>query len=387
MLFRSVYGATLHALTTARDRLRLASDWEPDRIVDYGSGTGSAAWASEAVWGPTTQAGQPREYVGLEGSRSMVELSSSLFAALPQVMGDGNGDGGARLVARAHQLPIPSSSSALAKLQITPASSLPRTGKRTLALCAFTLGDQGTKEKRKELVRAMWESGAEVLVVVDRGTPGGSRMVVEAREQLLMYGKRNERQEQLPEGVVGPARGSYVVAPVSATHRLLWLAMLMPGSRSSVLMTVPVRYTTRPAPIATSRNEVGPLRSRRPSLADVWPPAVRSPPFLRYTKHATTGEDDAKFSYVVIQRGTRPAPSTPFPLITDELVDGTLAVAALEADAPSEREHLPPASTPGDELQWPRVVAPPLKRSGHIILEVCAASGTPLVLCQSTPQY
>lgn len=29
----------------------------------------------------------------------------------------------------------------------------------------------------------------------------------------------------------------------------------------------------------------------------------------------------------------------------------------------------------GRELGWPRLVNPPLKRSGHIILEVCAESG------------
>ena len=213
-LMPSVYGATVHALTTTRDRLRLISGWEPERMVDYGSGTGSAAWAFASVWGPTKSDGEPREYIGLEGSRNMVELSSTLFGALPQLLGDGTAKGGAKLIARAHQLPIPSPSSALAKLQISPTSSRPGTGKKTIAVCAFTLGDQGTKEKRKELVRAMWESGAEVLVIVDRGTPGGSRMVIEAREQLLMYGKRSKSQEELPEGVAGPARGSFVVAPV-----------------------------------------------------------------------------------------------------------------------------------------------------------------------------
>lgn len=33
------------------------------------------------------------------------------------------------------------------------------------------------------------------------------------------------------------------------------------------------------------------------------------------------------------------------------------------------------ATAEGAELAWPRLVAPPLKRSGHIILEVCTASG------------
>ena len=26
-------------------------------------------------------------------------------------------------------------------------------------------------------------------------------------------------------------------------------------------------------------------------------------------------------------------------------------------------------------MEWPRMIAPPLKRSGHVILEVCSASG------------
>ncbi|KAL8291990.1 hypothetical protein RQP46_001456 [Phenoliferia psychrophenolica] len=336
-LMPSVYGATLHALTTTRDRLRFASDWEPERMVDYGSGTGSAAWAFQSVWGTTTSDGEPREYVGLEGSRDMVELSSTLFGALPQLLGDEKNEGGQRLVARAHQLPIPSSSSALAKLQISAASSLPGTGKKTIAICAYTLGDQGTKEKRKELVRAMWESGAEVLVIIDRGTPGGSRMVLEAREQLLMYGKRNERQEELPEGVAGPPRGSFVVAPCPHDG------------------ACPLHHSTRSYCHFSQR--------------------VQSPAFLRHTKHSTEGGDDSKFSYVVIQRGTRPASSTPAPLITDELLDPNFSVARIDPEAPQENDYLHPASTPGDELQWPRVVAPPLKRSGHIILEVCVASG------------
>ncbi|KAK4706062.1 hypothetical protein P7C70_g117, partial [Phenoliferia sp. Uapishka_3] len=347
-LMPSVYGATLSALTTTRDRLKIYSEWEPDRMIDYGSGTGSAAWAFDAVWGPIKSDGSPREYVGLEGSRSMVELSSTLFGAMPQIMGEGTAKEGAdgeasagagvKLDARAHQLPIPSSNSAIAKLQITPVSSLPGTGKKTIAICAFTLGDQGTKEKRKELVRAMWESGAEVIAIIERGTPGGSRMVIEAREQLLMYGKRNLSQEELPEGVVEAPRGSFVVAPCPHDG------------------ACPLHHSTRSYCHFSQR--------------------VRSPPFLRHTKHSTRGEDDAKFSYVVIQRGIRPAPSAIPDFITDELVDETLAVAEMnEEQQDSDKTWLHPNATPGDELQWPRLVAPPLKRSGHVILEVCAASG------------
>ncbi|KAI5480354.1 hypothetical protein MNV49_000929 [Pseudohyphozyma bogoriensis] len=216
-LMPSIYAATLQALTTTRDRLKVVSDWEPDRVIDYGSGTGSAAWVVEKVWGATKRDGQQREYVGLDASETMVELSSSILGALTTRVGEPQYDGAAKEVARisakAYQLPIPASSSSLAKLQLGPKTSLPATGKKTLALSAFTLGEMGTKEKRRELVRAMWESGAEVIVIVDRGTPGGSRMVIEAREQLLKYGKQSLELDEEWEGEKLWERGAFVVAP------------------------------------------------------------------------------------------------------------------------------------------------------------------------------
>ena len=39
-----------------------------------------------------------------------------------------------------------------------------------------------------------------------------------------------------------------------------------------------------------------------------------------------------------------------------------------EQDSAVEQEQM-------GEVEWPRMIAPPLKRSGHVILEVCAASG------------
>jgi ribosomal protein RSM22 (predicted rRNA methylase) len=217
----SIYGATLHALTMTRDRLRLihGGGWEPERMVDYGSGTASAAWAFDAVWGGGKE---EKEYVGLDASRSMVELGSSMVGALPKRMVEGGG--ASRLDARVHQLVLPASTSSLARLHLAPKSD-ERKNKRTIAIAAFSLGDLGTKEKRKELIRSMWESGAELLVVVERGTPGGSRMVVEAREQLLMFGRRNAQwAEDLEsvEGAGGPAKGCFVLAPVcpSASLRL-----------------------------------------------------------------------------------------------------------------------------------------------------------------------
>jgi ribosomal protein RSM22 (predicted rRNA methylase) len=240
-LMPSAYTAALNVLTVTRDRLGLIAEgegekWIPDRLVDYGSGTGSAAWAFEEVWGVQKENGEPREYFGLEASINMVELSSVLFGALPLRSTSSDGPAtSAKLDAKSFQVVLPASSSTLSKLQLHPKSMKE---KKTVALAAFTLGDLGSREKRKDLIRSMWDSGAEVLVVIDRGTPAGSRMVIEAREQLLMFGRREvsraRRSGEVVEvdqdlldagfeivseegeevGEVDPSLGSFVVAPV-----------------------------------------------------------------------------------------------------------------------------------------------------------------------------
>ncbi|GJN89794.1 hypothetical protein Rhopal_002783-T1 [Rhodotorula paludigena] len=377
-LMPSVYAATLHVLDATKQRLQLlATDedgqagapWSPDRLVDYGSGTGSAAWAFEDVWGVETADGVAREYVGLDPARSMVELSSGLFGALPlRRTDDGVLSGAAssaRLDAKAYQLALPASASSLAKLQLSRKSS---ERKRTIALAAFSLGELPTREKRKDLVRAMWDSGAELMIVIDRGTPAGSRLVIEAREQLLMYGRREVTRakgsvdveldqelldagfEAVPEvnedAEVDPSLGSFVMAPCPHDGGC------------------PLHHSTKSFCHFGQR--------------------VKTPAFLRNTKHSSRGEEDSKFSYVVVRRGQRPTSAAP---ARPSAVEGLLAeVDALEAQAAPDAAvraiaSVIPTAAQQDtidvpsELSWPRLVAPPKKRSGHIIMEVCASSG------------
>ncbi|GAA6046363.1 hypothetical protein JCM3770_004883 [Rhodotorula araucariae] len=369
-LMPQVYAATLHVLDITKQRMGLLSTrggkeaWEPERLVDYGSGTGSAAWAFEDVWGVETPAGTAREYVGLDPSQSMVALSSGLFGALPlRLTDDGKASGtarSARLDAKAHQLAVPASITSLARLQLSPKST---EKKRTLALAAFSLGELKTREKRKDLVRAMWDSGAEVIIVIDRGTPAGSSMVVEAREQLLMFGRReamrakgvtevevdqdllNAGFEVVPEVAeeveVDPSLGSFVVAP--CPHDT----------------ACPLHRSTKAFCHFSQR--------------------VKTPAFLRHTKHSSRGEEDAKFSYVVIKRGQRPvspAHTSAFSGLLATLekdglpaAEGQAAASVVLSSPVDETTDVP------SELAWPRLIAAPKKRTGHIIMEVCTATG------------
>ncbi|KAM0788738.1 hypothetical protein ACM66B_002830 [Microbotryomycetes sp. NB124-2] len=335
-LMPSIYGATLHALTSTRDRLKLIArdgeEWTPERIIDFGCGTASAAWAFDLVWPELAS----KEYVGVDSSRSMVELGSSVIGALPQrIINDGVSPlSKSTIEARVHQLVLPASRQSMGKLHISSSvrdsAGGPRRTKRTIAIASFALSDISSREKRKEFVRNMWDSGADVIVIIDRGTPAGSRTVIEAREQLLMFGRRGmDAAEEFGVDPDAPAPGSFVLAPCPHDGKC------------------PLHHSTKSFCHFSQR--------------------VQSPRFLRQTKHTTRGEDDAKFSYVAVQRGQRPTSVLPEAV---EIVDGDETITLEPAVAPPQVSEEKEA-----EMLWPRLVAPPMKRSGHVILEVCTSGG------------
>ena len=143
---------------------------------------------------------------------------------------------------------------------------------------------------------------------------------------------------------------------------------------------------------------------------------------MRQTKHSGVGHEDTKYSYVVVRRGERPCVGEGIgkggrvgavgkelleketrrvgvrELIVhgehehqhEELTAGS-EVAAVPAEGQSTPSDLESESTTvvesqsAEELQealrleafgWPRLVFPPMKRSGHVILDSCTAEGT-----------
>ncbi|KAG0169562.1 37S ribosomal protein S22 [Apophysomyces sp. BC1034] len=69
---------------------------------------------------------------------------------------------------------------------------------------------------------------------------------------------------------------------------------------------------------------------------------VQRPSFLMKTKHSKLNLEDSKYSYVVLRRGRRPE----------------------ETDSIQNQAY-----------SWPRLVSPPLKNKGHVVMDVCAQSG------------
>ena len=128
--------------------------------------------AAQQVWPD-----DPLSYVSLASSRSLQAISSALLAPLPS----------STFQKKLHQTSLGSPD-----LTSLISSSFPSvSSSETLSLAAYTLGDMPTDKMRRETVRAMWDSGAEVIVIVDRGTPKGADVVKSAREQLIRLGKHN----------------------------------------------------------------------------------------------------------------------------------------------------------------------------------------------------
>ncbi|GAA5986583.1 hypothetical protein JCM10908_003813 [Rhodotorula pacifica] len=383
----AVYTTTLSVLEILQQRLELFAKgdregkggevWQPDRLVDYGSGTGSAAWAFERVFGVESESGRRKEYIGFEMSRPMLELSSGLFGAIPLRHTDDGSTSGQlasnRLDARAHHIQVPVPPTTLAKMQLSPTSYA---DKRTVALAAFSLGDLG-RSSRKELVQAMWSSGAEYMVLIDRGTPRGSRMIIEARDQLLAFGRRE----------VHHARGVDVEDQVDRDLHAAGLEIVSDESEGSTA-SPPMdpllgSHVIAPCPHDSPCPMSGSIRgfchfSRR----------LQIPDFLQKTKGTKRGEDDAKFSYVIVRRGRRPASrEAERPSAFAEMM-ASFDASRAGSNSPSDSAHpsgqditlsasgnTADAIDPAAELAWSRIVAPPSKGSGHVTLDVCAPSG------------
>jgi ribosomal protein RSM22 (predicted rRNA methylase) len=66
---------------------------------------------------------------------------------------------------------------------------------RTIAMAAFTFGELEHPKTREQVLQNMWDSGAEVLVFVERGTPGGFALIASIRNDLLKRAKRSAKDQ------------------------------------------------------------------------------------------------------------------------------------------------------------------------------------------------
>ncbi|CCO29928.1 hypothetical protein BN14_03952 [Rhizoctonia solani AG-1 IB] len=198
---------------------------------------------------------------------------------------------------------------------------------RSLALCAFTLSELPNGTARKRMVTEMWQSGAEWMVIIDHGTPAGFDSVAQARELLLDLG-RNEG---------------------SVTHHTQQYG----------------------SPVAEGLvGAVGRESAEKMRLDEVTANSKR--------RSQSKGRRKDKHGRQVLEVGE------------DGVWTGLMDTGAMEHEVGVDRNDPSRNQGPAESVEkdseeevlrnaigtWPRIIYPPMKRSGHVIMDTCTNEGT-----------
>ncbi|THH04971.1 hypothetical protein EW145_g5134 [Phellinidium pouzarii] len=209
---------------------RLGEEWKMQHVLEWGSGVGSGLWASmhagqdlarDRSQGFLLSQSTISSYLGIEKRVGLSLMAKRLI--------EGMDVGSAQI----------SWAKGLSNTELIGRSE----GDNVLALSAFHLSSLPTDTARKETIKQMWSSCANIFVLIDHDSTAGFESIAGAREHLLRMGRK-----ELEEPATRANTGCHVVAP----------------------------------------------RMQRPS-------------FLRKTKHVRAGHEDIGYSYVVIKRGKRPS--------------------------------------------------------------------------------
>ncbi|RSH92152.1 hypothetical protein EHS25_008567 [Saitozyma podzolica] len=315
---------------------RLGDDWlvkAGGGVVEVSSTLGAGLWAVMDAQGLLEEGGaaetrpQVGEYQLVHASRYGMDLAQKLAKDLPS-----------------------GSASISFKRKLSPEELSSPPG---LVMSTFHLSSLPTTSSRRTHLRQLLSLSSQYLILIDRSSPSGWQAISEAREYMLSLST--------------PEAPHYALAPCPHDGA---------------------------CPLANGREACG--FSQR----------LQRPRFLRKTKHSGRGEEDVGYSYLVIAKGERPKPHAG----TDATMGRVGGVGREEAEkartkveGKSElREveggefemvslvdtsglHSSPAVEPAavdeEELRreayaWPRLVAPPMKRSGHVIMDTCHPSGS-----------
>ncbi|KAF9970544.1 37S ribosomal protein S22 [Actinomortierella ambigua] len=334
-LSSSAYSATYNVLAEVKKRV---PDFHPRTFLDFGTGPGTAIWAAEQHW-----KGQ-MEYTGIDTSLPMLEIAGDVISSISD---EDN------LMNRVSLKPFVSYGSQASKYDIV--------------MSAFTLSEITSLSLRRSTLQNLWDSTNDMLILVDRGTPNGFRILAEAREQILGLDKDVFKPKPkydsmgniIPEEPM-PWEPAHVLAPCPHDGVCPLYATLDKGSQWC-------HFSQK----------------------------VERPDFLRRTKHTKENYEDSKYTYVVLRKGPRPSLSAEVMQHYQKRQQDAVAATLQEQQQLQDQEQeggnkkkkhikvppLPPITYDNaDDMfmashSWARLVVPPLKKDRHVVMDYCAKSG------------
>ncbi|KAH8908055.1 hypothetical protein BR93DRAFT_870953, partial [Coniochaeta sp. PMI_546] len=353
--------------TLVEVRKRLGSSWIKDmlssetgpRVLDVGGGGAAlAAWQGvlQAEWDVLRERGEvsAREppgrktvVVGSDNLRHRISTflnNTTFLPRLPDYLHSGEAAG--------------------TLLDATPSPQPRKTFDLIIASHALLPLDK--PHKRKELIDNLWtmlNPQGGVLIVLEKGHPRGFEAVADVRERML------------DEYIIPPGPQP---APTTEAHATTTTTTKEPG-----MIIAPCTNHTKCPMYHTPGLSPG-----RKDFCHFSQRFIR-PPFLQRVVGAShRSHEDIKFSFLAVRRGEHPAslisppdtekgPSSSSPPFLQGVEATDLAFAGYEKQPTTSTSHpgAPPPPPSPHPLSLPRNILPPLKRRGHVTLDLCTPAG------------
>ena len=209
--------------------------------------------------------------------------------------------------------------------------------------------------RRKNMVQNLWsllDPNGGVLILLEKGLPRGFEAIAGARDLLLDSRIASPGQTSIENEIQSPTSDS------SRFHEKEQGMIIAPCTNHQTCPMYPIPGLT------TGRKDYCHFSQRY----------IR-PPFLQNMLGAKgRNHEDVKFSYVAVRRGVDSRdPELQNDLATDQAFEG------YEGHDLPESESVD--GTPSGDIKFnafslPRTILPPLKRRGHVTLDLCTPSGT-----------
>ena len=205
----------------------------------------------------------------------------------------------------------------------------------------------GLKEDymRKIHIQNLWsllKPAGGVLIVIEKGVPRGFELVAAAREMLLN------------RHIASPA------CDIAGDPSPAETAQYGPKEKGMIIAPC-TNHGRCPMYLSTGQSK------GRKDLCHFTQRFIRPPYLQRILGFGDRNHEDIRFSYIAVQRGIDHRQ-------TQGIDQGPQATAAALAGYEDLSEASPQVSSP-HMLSLPRTVLPPIKRRGHVILDLCTPTG------------
>ncbi|CAG8790620.1 30172_t:CDS:10 [Gigaspora margarita] len=262
------YGPIYNVLYELSTRL---PDFSPKNVMDFGTGPGTVIWAAHEVWGSNIE-----NFLGIDISEAMLRMAENILSCQNKIQ----------------------------NIEFKKYITYDPKTRYDLVVSAFTFNELPNDNIRQSILESLWNKTEDTLVLIEKGTPAGFKIIAEARKKILLSSTKlqaevNSQVDNRDNGSISKLTnyGAHVVAPMQ------------------------------------TKKVVG------------------------------NNYEDSKYSYVILRRGPRPRVPAETSKKLEKLTREDAIDTELARDFSTEAFH------------WARLILPPIKRSGHIVMDYCSNTG------------